>query len=160
MPDYSDIDMTEVDIDAEVTQLADALEAGDAEIIDQQDTDDDGLVDVITIDENGDGIVDVVVVDTDGDDVANELHYDTNSDGLTDIAAADTDGDGAVETVYESPENDTDDTYDVMLLDTDGDGSVDEVYNYDAASDTYLLDNGAPEPTTEDDGPLDSAESF
>lgn len=159
MAEYSDIDMSEIDINTEVGNLADAVDAGSAEVIDSEDTDGDGLVDFITVDETGDGIVDVVVIDNDGDEIADELHYDTSGDGVTDMAVGDTDGDGVVETVWETPESDTDDTYDTMLVDTDGDGLVDETYTYDAAADGYLVDGDAGEPAANDDA-LHSADSF
>lgn len=159
MAEYSDIDMSEIDINTEVGNLTDAVDAGTAEVIDSEDTDGDGLVDFITVDETGDGIIDVVVIDNDGDDIADELHYDTSGDGLTDMAVGDTDGDGVVETVWETPESDTDDTYDTMLVDTDGDGAVDQTYTYDAAADGYLLGDSTPETSANHDT-LNSADSF
>uniref|UniRef100_UPI00049158AE T9SS C-terminal target domain-containing protein n=1 Tax=Tenacibaculum sp. 47A_GOM-205m TaxID=1380384 RepID=UPI00049158AE len=102
-----------------------------------QDTDRDGIADVIDVDDDNDGIPDVEegdgLVDTDGDGIPDSLDLDSDNDGINDVIEGgngdlDTNGDGYI------------DVQDSGYSDTNGDGqadaSVDEEEEPDTDGDT------------------------
>ncbi|REH52377.1 gliding motility-associated-like protein [Tenacibaculum gallaicum] len=129
-----------------------------------QDTDNDGIPDVVDVDDDNDGIPDVEegdgLVDTDGDGIPDSLDLDSDNDGINDVIEGgngdlDTNGDGVIDssdTGYtdtngdgqsdnsvdeeEEPDTDGDGIPDYQDLDSDNDGINDVIEGGNESSDT------------------------
>ena len=134
---------------------ADVDSGGDVDYRDTlagQDTDGDGIVDSVDIDDDNDGILDTVegeVADFDGDGIPNSLDQDSDGDGILDVVEAQTSagytaptGSVGANGLYDIYENNdtpsatgltpnittaTDATPDYLDIDTDDDGIPDNV---------------------------------
>ncbi len=112
-----------------------------------QDTDGDGVPDVVDLDDDNDGIPDTVegVGDTDGDGIPDSLDLDSDNDGIPDVVEAggvadaegrvngftDLNSDGLDDTIAGSPlsvpNSDGDGFPDYLDIDADGDGIPDNI---------------------------------
>nr|BFF40614.1 hypothetical protein BACY1_24190 [Tenacibaculum mesophilum] len=129
-----------------------------------QDTDNDGISDVVDVDDDNDGIPDVEegdgLVDTDGDGIPDSLDLDSDNDGINDVIEGgngdldtnedgvidsgdsgytDADGDGQADDSVdddEEPDTDGDGTPDYQDLDSDNDGINDVIEGGNESSDT------------------------
>ncbi len=124
------------DISDPVTDLPDAEgDAGDGGGADvdyraTDDTDGDGVVDSVDLDDDNDGIPDTVegVSDTDGDGVPDARDRDSDNDGIPDVTEAggtDADGDGVIDGFTDANNDGLHDPLAATPLpvpDTDGDG--------------------------------------
>ena len=145
-----------------------------------QDTDNDGIPDVIDVDDDNDGIPDVDegdgLVDTDGDGIPDSLDLDSDNDGINDVIEggngdldtnedgyidaqdsgySDTNGDGQADASVdnnEEPDTDGDGVPDYQDLDSDNDGINDVIEGGNEEFDT----NGDGVINTEDTGGSDS----
>ena len=103
-------------------------------MIDELDTDGDGLVDVRDeyVDSNGDGLFDAVLqsTDSDGDGIMDiqTLNVDSDGDGIADAVVEgqwqDTDGDGVLDTYVESVDSDGDGVYETVSTFGESDGQL------------------------------------
>lgn len=133
------------------TTLPDTVLGGDVDYRDNPDSDDDGIADVIDLDDDNDGIPDTVenngtdpFEDSDNDGVPNYIDMDTpgftdtNGDGIDD--AYDTDRDGVMNQFDLDSDNDgTPDVREAGGTDTNGDGVIDDFTDED--------NNGLDDPT-------------
>ncbi|WP_437825009.1 Ig-like domain-containing protein [Tenacibaculum mesophilum] len=129
-----------------------------------QDTDNDGISDVVDVDDDNDGIPDVEegdgLVDTDGDGIPDSLDLDSDNDGINDVIEGgngdldtnedgvidsgdsgytDANGDGQADDSVdndEEPDTDGDGTPDYQDLDSDNDGINDVIEGGNESSDT------------------------
>ncbi|MEZ4401114.1 MAG: OmpA family protein [Kofleriaceae bacterium] len=155
------------DTDSDGDHIADADEAGDADLVTEPvDTDGDGTPDYRDVDSDGDGITDA---DEAGDADPATGPVDTDADGTPDFQDTDADGDGlpdADEAGDADPatppvDTDGDGTPDFQDDDADNDGIADRtdnchlVANGDQANDDGDLLGNACDPDDNNDGFLD-----
>ncbi|MCB0647883.1 MAG: hypothetical protein KDC49_14540, partial [Saprospiraceae bacterium] len=154
--------------DTRTAVLVDGLNCGN-------DTDGDGIVDVIDIDDDNDGILDVDEMDgmadieTDGDGIPDRIDLDSDNDGITDVVeggGSDPDNNGIIGTGQVPTDTDMDGLADVVdadnggtpldVKDTDGD-NLPDVRDLDSDNDgiTDVVENGLPDP--DNDGIIGSS---
>ncbi|WP_435261469.1 PKD-like domain-containing protein [Tenacibaculum sp. nBUS_03] len=134
------------------------------------DTDGDGILDNVDVDDDNDGIPDSSegTGDTDGDGIPDSLDLDSDNDGILDVDEGgngdlDTNGDGVIDsndTGYVDSDNDgqADDSVDTdEEPDTDGDG-VPDYQDLDSDNDGIndVIENGNGDLDTNNDGVIDS----
>ncbi|MGB3402776.1 MAG: Ig-like domain-containing protein [Microcoleaceae cyanobacterium] len=153
-PDYQDLD-SDGDGTNDIEEAGIDDPDGDG-VVGGPDTDGDGIPDVVDenpagfgdnpVDTDNDGILDAVDLDDDNDGILDELEGsgDTDGDGIPDIIDLDSDNDGIADIVESglTPEQ-------IAELDTDGDGVIDPTNEFG--------DNGVVDTveTTPDSGELD-----
>ncbi len=118
------------------------------------DSDGDGVPDLLDLDDDNDGIPDTVegTGDADGDGIIDALDLDSDNDGIPDIVEAggtDADGDGQID--YPTPGDPT------SMVDADNDGLADSVDNVDNGSGAGEVTDGTPlaDPDSDNDGLVD-----
>jgi len=136
--------------DVDLDGIADEI---DPEITPPVDTDGDGIIDSIDLDDDNDGIPDSEegdgVLDTDGDGIPDSLDTDSDNDGILDAdEPGDSDGDG----IPDSQEPASGD----VTTDTDGDGLTDDVDPDDDNDGIPDVDEGDGLVDTDGDGIPDS----
>ena len=127
-----------------------------------KDTDGDGILDDVDLDDDGDGIADAIetTADTDGDGIPNYLDLDSDNDGIPDnveaqatgsyVAPSGTDADyDGLDDAYDSDPNNAAGSLGLTPVDTDNDGDLVPDYLDTDSDNDGITDcvEGHPDPT-------------
>lgn len=133
----------------------DYTDASSTPDVEAYDTNGDGIIDSVTIDDNGDGVPDIQVNDTNFDGTPDQVLYDTDGDGVANYEADDTNGDGVIDSV--SGDTNADGTADWTAYTSSDDPSADPNSGFfdpsnptldDADTSTAVVDPGFSDPGT------------
>ncbi len=126
----------------------------------EQDSDGDGIDDLVDLDDDNDGIPDLVegTGDKDGDGIPDYLDLDSDNDGIPDVVEAggiDNDGDGLLDGFVDTDNDGKDDNVTLTALDFDDDG-IPNYLDLDSDNDgtADVVENGGTD--TDGDGVLDA----